>query len=136
MADLALRTEKMKRFVAGLKAEHSPSRVIGLGYSNGANILASVLFEAADLFDDAVLMHPLIPFEPPENPGLAGARVLITAGRNDPICPPPLTERLGDYFRRQGAELRLQWHGGGHGIEPGEIAAIRDFLARNRAPAG
>jgi phospholipase/carboxylesterase len=136
MADLALRTEKMKRFVAGLKAEHSPSRVIGLGYSNGANILASVLFEAADLFDDAVLMHPLIPFEPPKNPGLAATRVLITAGRNDPICPPPLTERLGDYFRRQGAELRLQWHGGGHGIEPGEIAAIRDFLARNRAPAG
>ena len=136
MADLALRTEKMKRFVAGLKAEHSPSRVIGLGYSNGANILASVLFEAAELFDDAVLMHPLIPFEPPENSGLAGTRVLITAGRSDPICPPPLTERLGDYFRRERAELHLQWHDGGHGIEPVEIATIRDFLARNRTPAG
>ena len=136
MPDLAFRTEKMKRFVSGLKAEHSPSRVIGLGYSNGANILASVLFEAADLFDDAVLMHPLIPFEPPENPGLADTRILITAGRNDPICPPSQTERLGDYFSRQGAELRLQWHDGGHGIEPVEIAAIRDFLARNRTPAG
>ncbi|MGN6764174.1 MAG: alpha/beta hydrolase [Rhizobiaceae bacterium] len=136
MADLALRTKKMKRFVADLKAKHSPSRVIGLGYSNGANILASVLFEAAGLFDDAVLMHPLIPFEPPENPALEDIRILITAGRNDPICPPPLTERLGDYFRRQGAELRLKWHDGGHGIEPVEIAAIRDFLARNRTPAG
>ncbi|MBN9065695.1 MAG: alpha/beta hydrolase [Rhizobiales bacterium] len=136
MADLALRTKKMKRFVADLKAKHSPSRVIGLGYSNGANILASVLFEAAGLFDDAVLMHPLIPFEPPENPALEDIRILFTAGRNDPICPPPLTERLGDYFRRQGAELRLKWHDGGHGIEPVEIAAIRDFLARNRTPAG
>ncbi|MGN6768673.1 MAG: alpha/beta hydrolase [Rhizobiaceae bacterium] len=136
MADLALRTKKMKRFVADLKAKHSPSSVIGLGYSNGANILASVLFEAAGLFDDAVLMHPLIPFEPPENPALKDVRILITAGRNDPICPPPLTERLGDYFRRQGAELRLKWHDGGHGIEPVEIAAIRDFLAGNRTPAG
>ncbi|MDN5928743.1 MAG: alpha/beta hydrolase [Hyphomicrobiales bacterium] len=135
MADLTIRTEKMKRFVSGLKAGHSPSRVIGLGYSNGANILASVLFGEAGLFDDAILMHPLIPFEPPENPGLAAARILITAGRNDPICPPSLTERLGGYFRRQGAELHLKWHDGGHGIEPGEIAAVRDFLARNQAPA-
>jgi phospholipase/carboxylesterase len=135
MADLALRTDKLRRYVVGLMAKHSPSSVIGLGYSNGANILASVLFGEAGLFDDAILMHPLIPFAPPENPGLAGTRILITAGRNDPICPPPQTERLGDYFRRQGAELRLQWHDGGHGIEPVEIAAIRDFLARDRVSA-
>ena len=41
-----------------------PSAMLGLGYSNGANILASVLFAEPDLFDAAVLMHPLIPFEP------------------------------------------------------------------------
>ena len=46
-----------------------PSAVVGLGYSNGANILAAVLFAEPALFDAAVLMHPLIPFEPE----LAGA---------------------------------------------------------------
>ena len=49
-----------------------PSAVLGLGYSNGANILASVLFATPDLFDAAVLMHPLIPFEPEVKGGLAG----------------------------------------------------------------
>jgi phospholipase/carboxylesterase len=135
MADLAMRTEKMRRFVSRLKAERSPSRVVGLGYSNGANILASVLFEQAGLFDDAVLLHPLIPFEPSENPGLKGTRILIAAGRNDPICPAPLTERLGDYFRRQGADLRLAWHDGGHGIERSEVMAVEGFLQPGRMPA-
>jgi phospholipase/carboxylesterase len=136
MADLALRTAKMRRFVSALKAERIPSRVIGLGYSNGANILASVLFEEARLFDDAILMHPLIPFEPRANPGLKGTRILITAGRNDPICPPPLTEGLDAYFRRQGAELRLAWHNGGHGIERSEIMAVEKFLKPDSAAAG
>ena len=45
-----------------------PSRVIGLGYSNGANILASVIFARPELFDDAVLMHPLIPWTPEPAP--------------------------------------------------------------------
>jgi phospholipase/carboxylesterase len=136
MADLAMRTEKMTRFVSGLKAERSPSRVVGLGYSNGANILASVLFGEAGLFDDVVLMHPLIPFGPPANPGLKAARILITAGRNDPICPPSLTERLGAYFRRQGAELRLEWHDGGHGIERSEVEAAGVFLRPGGSTTG
>jgi phospholipase/carboxylesterase len=136
MADLAMRTAKMRRFVAGLKAERSPSRVIGLGYSNGANILASVLFQDASLFDDAILMHPLIPFEPASNPGLKGTRILITAGRNDPICPPALTERLGFYLRKQGADLSLHWHDGGHNIERSEIGAVEGFLDVDRAAGG
>src|SRR6185312_12430966 len=108
----------------------------GLGYSNGANILASVLFAEAGLFDDAILMHPLIPFEPPANPGLKATRILITAGRDDPICPAPLTQRLADYFRRQGAEPRLQWHDGGHGIERSEVEAVAEFLKPEGAAIG
>jgi phospholipase/carboxylesterase len=81
-------------------------------------------------------MHPLIPFEPAPNPGLKGRRVLITAGRNDPICPPALTERLGAYFRGQGADLSLQWHDGGHGVERSEIGAVEEFLGVDKAAAG
>ncbi len=56
------------RFVEAHIAAARPSRVIGLGYSNGANILASVIFARRDLFDDAVLMHPLIGWEPEPGP--------------------------------------------------------------------
>lgn len=47
MADLARATEKMAGFVKALATEHQASQVIGLGYSNGANILANVLIEKA-----------------------------------------------------------------------------------------
>ena len=36
-----------------------------------------------------------------------GRRVLITAGRRDPICPAPNTEQLARYLRDQGAEVTL-----------------------------
>jgi phospholipase/carboxylesterase len=129
MADLARATSKMSGFVAGLTAtDPAPSEVIGLGYSNGANILASVLFDSPQHFDRAVLMHPLIPFTPALQPGLKGKRVLITAGRHDPIAPAAATEALAQWLKGQGTDVTLAWHEGGHELRREELLAIRDFL--------
>lgn len=120
--DLAIRSAKMTEFISAHKSRLKPRRTIGLGYSNGANILASVMFHNGNLIDAAVLMHPLIPFSPPQQ--TASARVLITAGRRDPICPPALTQALATHF---GATL--EWHDGGHEIRTNEIEAARQFLS-------
>lgn len=133
MTDLARATDKMAAFVAAEIALRRPSRVIGIGYSNGANILASVIFARRDLFDDAVLMHPLIAWEP--EPGPVATRVLLTAGERDPIAPAPLTRQLADWFRGQGAETEVAWHPGGHGLERSEVEAAAAFLARAGASA-
>lgn len=129
MADLARATAKMAAFVAAHREAAKPSHVVGLGYSNGANILASALFAAPGLFDAVVLMHPLIPFEPHDNGPLGGMRALVTAGRNDPICPPERTESLVATLRARHAQTQLFWHDGGHEIRQGEIAAAEAFLA-------
>ncbi len=128
MPDLARRTTRMEGFVRAHKAAHPGVPVYGLGYSNGANILASVLFQAPDLFDRAVLMHPLIPWQPDPVPALAALSVLITAGRRDPICPLLLTQGLDRYFRAQGTTVELSLHDGGHEVPPAEIRAIAAFL--------
>ncbi len=128
MADLARATTKMVAFMTERADALEPSMVAALGYSNGANILASVLFGAPQLVDRAVLMHPLIPFEPPAQAGLAGRHVLITAGRRDPIAPVEATDRLDAYLRRQGAGASVAWHDGGHEIRPAELEAARLFL--------
>jgi len=125
MDDLALRTKAMAEFIAAQKGD--ATRVIGLGYSNGANILASVVMARPDLFSDVVLMHPLIPFAPPAAK-LKGTRALITAGKRDPISPAPLTQSLAQWFEKQGADTKLLWHEGGHEIRPQELSAIKDFL--------
>lgn len=127
MADLARATDKMAAFVATLAREHEASEVIGLGFSNGANILANLLIEK-DLFDKAVLLHPLVPFKPKDNAALEAKKILITAGQRDPICPAPLTQALADYFKAQKASVDIEWHTGGHDIRPNEIEAVQRFL--------
>jgi phospholipase/carboxylesterase len=129
MEDLAARTAKMAGFVKAHHDAAKPSAVIGLGYSNGANILASVVFAEPGLFDVAVLMHPLIPFEPRIDGDLSGKRLLVTAGRRDPICPPSLTSRLEAHLRAAGADVTVDWHEGGHELRPIEIEAAKRFLA-------
>ena len=129
MDDLARGTSKMAEFVKAHVEAAKPSAVLGLGYSNGANILASVVFAEPELFDATVLMHPLIPFEPEVKGSLAGRHMLLTAGKRDPICPPNLTTRLEAYLRADGADVTVEWHEGGHEVRPNEIEAARRLFA-------
>ena len=135
MPDLARATAKLGDFIREQAAAIGPSSVAALGYSNGANILAAVLFDSPDLIDKAVLMHPLVPFAPLPQPRLKNRQVLITAGRRDPIAPAEMTEGLAAYFAGQGARTSIAWHEGGHDIRPAELAAARDFLASAAATA-
>ena len=128
MEDLERRVDKMATFVHGEKTRTGVDRVSGIGYSNGANILAATAIAYPSLFDTMVLMHPLIPWDPAPEPGMAAKRVLITAGRQDPICPPDLTQALADWFTAQKADCMLAWHPGGHEIQQTEIDCVADFL--------
>jgi phospholipase/carboxylesterase len=128
MDDLAVRTAAMAGFIAAEQGDPAPTQTIGLGYSNGANILAAVALEKPDLVDTLVLLHPLIPWTPDPQPGLKGRRILITAGERDPICPAPQTNALVDYLNAQGAKVSVVWHPGGHEIAQTEVDAIVGFL--------
>ncbi|MBE9637953.1 alpha/beta hydrolase [Salipiger mangrovisoli] len=127
MDDLARRTERMAAFVAAHKEANPGVPVYGFGYSNGANILASVVMAHPELFDRIGLLHPLVPWEPAPV-DLGGRHVLITAGHRDPICPWGLSDRLVRWFGAQGAELRTETHDGGHEIRQGELSALADLL--------
>ncbi|WP_372836706.1 alpha/beta hydrolase [Puniceibacterium confluentis] len=128
MPDLARRTTAMAAFLRAAKDRVGADRVVAIGYSNGANIAASVALAQPDIFTDLVLLHPLIPWQPAAQPGLARRRVLITAGENDPICPPTLTRALVQYLGAQGADVTAHWHSGGHEVVQSEIEAMKTFL--------
>ncbi|WP_440589603.1 alpha/beta hydrolase [Pelagibacterium mangrovi] len=125
MDDLKTRTDAMAEFLKGLAAD---GPMIGLGYSNGANILASVMISHPEIVDAAVLMHPLIPWTPEPVAELAGRKVLITAGQRDPIAPAQLTQALADWFVAQGTETEIAWHEGGHDVPQNELMAVAAFL--------
>ena len=131
--DLARRTESMAAFVSAHKARTGGRRTLGVGYSNGANILTSVALSAPGLFDELALLHPLVPWRPEDDARLAKQRVLITAGRRDPICPPKQTSALAEFWSRQGADVTLEWHDGGHELRESEVEALAKW---SRAVAG
>lgn len=129
MEDLAARTAAMAAFMAEQIERLKPSQVLALGYSNGANILASVMLGQPGLVDKAALMHPLIPWTPEPQPGLEGRAVLVTAGTNDPICPPNFSEALIQYFEANGVAVEKHWFDSGHGVSQDEANTVSAFIS-------
>lgn len=128
MQDLAFRTEKLLGFVQDVRGRFPGRPLYAFGYSNGANILAAMLFKRPDLFDRAALLHPLIPWVPDPQPGLAGLPILVGIGLNDPICPLPLSHRLIDWLVDQGADVDVEASPGGHQLHPAEIGGLMRLL--------
>ena len=131
MADLRQRTKKMADFMQAHQQRLNATAVWGLGYSNGANILASVILDQPKRVQKAVLMHPLIPWQPDPNKELENTSILITAGKHDPICPVHHTQTLVDYLTSQNVQINTFWHDGGHNIDQSEIAAIQAFVQQS-----
>ena len=133
--DLALRTEELADFVeaAGRSYGLDMHGVVAVGFSNGANIAASMLLRRPGVLRGAVLLSPMVPFEPESLPDLAGTSVFIGAGRNDTMVPAGEVERLAQLLREAGADVTVHWAPGGHSVTEGELNAARDWIARMNA---
>ena len=127
--DLIRRTADLADFIRSAAETHrfDEGAVVALGYSNGANIAASMLLLKPNVLSAAALMHPMVPLTPERLPRLAARRVIITAGDNDPVVPPDNTERLAAMLRRAGATVEVHWAHAGHSIAPEEIDAVRKW---------
>lgn len=128
--DLIRRTRELAAFVRAAREKHSLDPPIAAGYSNGANIAASLLLLEPETLAGAILFRPMVPLEPAERPDLAGVSVHIAAGRRDPIVPPRESERLAALLRGFGADVSLHWSEGGHALGEDDIEAARAWLAR------
>jgi predicted esterase len=135
--DLARRTAELAEFVEGAAARYrlDPGGVVAVGFSNGANIAASLLLRRPGLLRAAVLLSPMLPFEPETLPDLAGTAVFVGAGRADPLVPAAQVERLVELLRAAGAAVALHWEPGGHAVTGPEVEAARAWLAARIAGA-
>jgi predicted esterase/catechol 2,3-dioxygenase-like lactoylglutathione lyase family enzyme len=131
--DLARRTEELGQFIEAAAMTYKLARdgIVAVGFSNGANIAASLLLRRPGLLRAAVLLSPMVPFEPDALPALTGTSVFIGAGRADPIVPAPLAERLAELLREAGAAVTLHWEAGGHSVSEGEVEAARMWIVQS-----
>jgi phospholipase/carboxylesterase len=129
--DLVFRTHELAGFVEATAGEYGfdPSKLVAVGYSNGANVAASLMLLHPGLLRAAVLFRAMVPFEPEETPDLSGMPVFLAAGRRDRMIPPENTERLAEILRQAGADLDLRWRSAGHPLTYEEVAEAREWLS-------
>jgi predicted esterase len=134
LEDLAARTEALGDFVDGAAASHGidRGRIVAVGFSNGANVAASLLLRRPGALAGALLLRAMVPFEP-ETPPVAGAVrpvVTIAAGLMDPLVPRAQAERLAELLRSVGAETTLEFVPAGHQLTQRDLAVGQALLAR------
>jgi phospholipase/carboxylesterase len=123
--DLIFRTKELNAFLdeAAEKYGFDRDNVVAVGYSNGANIAASLLFHYQHALKGAILHHPMVPRRGVELPDLTGKSVFIAAGTNDPICPPQESEELQSLLEKANANVELHWENQGHQLTLQEVEA-------------
>jgi phospholipase/carboxylesterase len=128
--DLVFRTHELAGFVETMAQEYGfdLARLVAVGYSNGANIAASLMLLHPGLLRAAVLFRAMVPFEPEEVPDLSGMPIFLAAGRMDRMIPPENTERLVEILREAGADLDLRWRNTGHALTYEEVAEAKEWL--------
>ncbi len=128
--DLIFRTHELARFVEEAATTYSlnPERIIAVGYSNGANIAASVLLLEPSVLSAAILFRAMVPLEPEQLPDLKGKRILMQSGRQDPIVPLRNSERLAELLKQAGAEVTLYLQNAGHGLTNPELASAQAWI--------
>ncbi|MCL6571085.1 MAG: alpha/beta hydrolase [Bacillus sp. (in: Bacteria)] len=123
--DLVFRTKELAEFldVAAVKYDFDRKNVIAIGYSNGANIAASMLFHYQHTLKAAILHHPMVPLRGIMLPNLTGVPVFIGAGTNDPICSPEESKELEQILGHAHAIVHLHWEQNGHQLTFDEVEA-------------
>lgn len=130
--DLIFRTGELKDFLAeaGDKYNFNAKNLVAVGYSNGANIAASLMFHHQDVLKAAILFHPMVPRRGIDLPDLKDVRVFIASGRRDPICPPQETDELQELLEGAGAKVEVFWSDGGHQLTMEELQAAKGWYNR------
>jgi len=129
--DLIFRTKELNQFLDKAAREYGFDRdnIIAIGYSNGANIAASLLFHYKNALKAAILHHPMVPRRGVELPDLSGKSVFIAAGTNDPICSPSESLELQSLLEKANAKVELHWEDRGHQLTVEEVNAARRWYS-------
>jgi phospholipase/carboxylesterase len=129
--DLKRRTGELAQFIAAGRAAYRIDPPIAMGFSNGANIAASLLFTRPDTLAGAVLMRATTPFEPEGLPRLAGMPVLILSGAMDPLVSADKRDRLAELLAAAGADVDNQVLEAGHNLTGQDLASASAWLKRH-----
>jgi phospholipase/carboxylesterase len=129
--EITRRTHALADFVAAAAARHSLdlSRLLAVGFSNGANIAGTLLLLRPEVLGGGVLLRPMVVLDHPAPPNsLTGKRVLLCNGSLDPLVAPDHPTRLAALLRAGGADVKTLSIPASHALTPQDVAAAQTWL--------
>jgi predicted esterase len=130
LEDLKFRTEELAVFVDKARQEYGLGPdVQAVGYSNGANIAASLMLTHPGILAGGVLLRamPTLALAAPVD--LSGTSILLCAGRRDPIVSVEQSLELQGTFASCGADVAVHWHNGGHELGQDDLTAAQKWIS-------
>ncbi len=127
--DLHRRTHELADFIEASRARYGLQQPVAVGFSNGANIAASLLLLRPEVLAGAALLRAMSPFAQPPRADLTGKRVLILSGAMDPIVPADDVGRLAKTLSGNGASVDHRTLPAGHGLSQPDIGLLQSWLA-------
>ena len=133
MGDLKIRTDELAEFIVKSSSAYmfDPERVIAVGYSNGANIAASLLLRRPEVLAGAILFRAMVPFIPTVMPDLSKKSIILLEGLYDPIVSKAEAKSLLEIFTKTQSSVTLKWQNSGHNLTQEDIVAAKKWLESN-----
>lgn len=130
LEDLKFRTHELADFVQNASQfyKFNLNQTVAVGYSNGANIAASMLLLRPEVLAGSILFRAMVPFLPESVPNLLGKVIFMSAGLHDPIVPGPKTKDLFDLLKKTGSNVSLRWQNSGHELTQKDLSEAREWL--------
>ena len=131
-AEVNRRTHALADFIAAASTHYGldPARLTAVGFSNGANIAATILQLRPAVLGGAILLRSMVVLDQPATTAsLTGKRVLLLNGDADPIVPLDHPPRLAALLRAGGAEVTQQMVKASHGLTAADLTAAKSWLA-------
>jgi predicted esterase len=131
LVDLRVRTHELADFIASAVVEYGldEKKIIAVGYSNGANIAASMLLLRPEILSAAILFRAMVPLIPETKPKLNSKRIWIGAGAHDSIIPASNTKELVNVLRNAGADVTIRFFQSGHELTSDDVDVARQWIS-------
>lgn len=133
LEDLKMRTDELADFILKSSSiyDFDLKRLVAVGYSNGANIGASVLLRRPEVLTGAILFRAMVPFIPNVLPDLSKKSIILLEGMSDPIVSKQEAESLLKIFNKARSNVTIKWQASGHNLTQEDIDSAKKWLEIN-----
>jgi phospholipase/carboxylesterase len=130
--DIELRAKELVQFINKAAEQYGFDRAetIWLGYSNGANMISSLMLLHPDVVKNAALLRPMVTIIPENLPTFADVYILMASGTQDSLVPVENTEKLIRLFQHSGAIVELFLNDAGHSLDARDEQVLGNWYAK------